>query len=147
MSRPLLRSSAYWSATLRALPELKRQFLRFLVVGAIAAGLSFCAYVSLVLLGFHTAWANAASFIAGSTISYCLNRRFTFASPVSGFGRIAAFIALYLFTLIVQVGLNESLLHVFGKNSLVLIAGCWCVAVGVSSVLNFLGLRFLIFRK
>ena len=147
MSRQPSRTSAYWSATYRALPEWKRQFLRFLVVGAIAAGFSFSAYVSLVLLGFHTAWANTASFIAGSTVSYFLNRLFTFAAPMSGFGRVAAFIALYLITLLVQVGLNESLLYVLGKDSLVLIAACWCFAVGVSSIMNFLGLRFFIFRN
>lgn len=147
MIRHLIRAPTPGSARYRATPEWKRQFLRFLIVGGIAASLSFCAYIILVLIGLHTAWANAASFFAGATVSYILNRLFTFAAPLGGFGRIVTFIALYLFTLIVQIGVNEGLLRVVGKDRLVYIAGCWCFAVGVSSVLNFLGLRFLVFRK
>ena len=128
------------------LPPIVRQFLAFLPIGGVAAAFSFAAYIALVLAGFHTALANAASFVMGATISFVLNRIFTFASPRGGMGRLAAFIGLYLVTLGVQVGLNEGLLAIFGKANPMAITGCWCAAVGVSSILNFLGMKFLVFR-
>ena len=71
-------------APLRDLPRLWRQFLRFVVVGAIATALQFLILSACVeFLGWDPVPASGLGFALSACLNYVLNRRFTFESTVA----------------------------------------------------------------
>ena len=122
---------------------LLRQARRFVVVGGLAAVLDYGSYRLLLLLDMPIDPAKAVGFVLGTTLSYLLNRSWTFEAA----GRahvVGRFVALYATTLAVNVGVNAAGVRLLdGVTGRITIA--WLVAQGVASTLNFLGMRYLVF--
>jgi putative flippase GtrA len=88
------------------------------------------------------------SFVAGAVWAFFANRTFTFRRGVTGWGGVAAFVAVYFGTLIVNVAVNSAVLAVLPASlprSLAL-GGAWFVATGLSASLNFIGMKVFVFR-
>jgi putative flippase GtrA len=122
---------------------LVRQASRFVVVGVLAALLDYGSYRLLLLADVPIDPAKAVGFVLGTTLSYLLNRSWTFGAA----GRahvVGRFVALYATTLAINVGVNAVLVRLLdGVTGRITIA--WLVAQGVASALNFLGMRYLVF--
>ena len=122
---------------------IRGQAARFVVVGALTALADYGVYRLLLALELGISPAKAAGFVVGTTLSYLLNRSWTFgaAGDSHAAGR---FLGLYAATLIINVGVNAvavaALDGVTGR-----IAVAWLIAQGVASLLNFLGMRHLVF--
>jgi len=56
------------------------QFIRFLTFGAIAVGLNFAIYSSLIFMHSHYIVANCVAFVFGAVIEFYLNKRWVFRS-------------------------------------------------------------------
>jgi len=120
------------------------QLARFLVVGLSAVGTDFLTYMAMVNIGgLPTTPSKIVSFVAGAVISFILNRSFVFRADASPASRQAAeFAFLYATTL----GLNA------GVNAFSLDLGCaksfaWLIATGASTVANFAGMKWIVFRS
>jgi putative flippase GtrA len=120
-----------------------RQARRFVVVGVLAALLDYGSYRLLLLVDVPIDPAKAVGFILGTTLSYLLNRLWTFGAG----GRahvVGRFLALYATTLVINVAVNAVLVRLLdGVTGRITIA--WLIAQGVASALNFLGMRYLVF--
>lgn len=124
---------------------LRTQVVRFLLTGGFSAvvdqGLNLLLHF---VFGVGTTSAKAISFIAGTTVAYLINRRWTFAAEPSR-ARFAAVVALYATTFAVQVFLYKVLYDVFDD-------GVWwstvafVIAQGTATVINFIVQRAVIFR-
>lgn len=124
---------------------LRTQIIRFLLTGVLSAivdqGLNLLLHF---VLGLGTLPAKALSFIAGTTVAYLINRRWTFAAEPSR-ARFAAVVALYATTFAVQVALYKVLYDAFDD-------GVWwstvafVIAQGTATVINFVVQRLVIFR-
>jgi putative flippase GtrA len=129
---------------------LKAQIVRFVAIGAVAAGVDLGVYAGLLALGVWAPLAKAVSFILGTTTAYLLNRRFTFASSSGGAGRFLGFVVLYGSTFAVNVGVASLVLHVMHAPSINpgLLAGflSWFVAQACATTINFIVMRTVIFR-
>ena len=124
------------------------QLVRFVISGVIAAVVDFG---TLIILN----WVKAnmkkpvASFIAGTTTAYMINRRWTFKAEASG-KRVAAVAVLYLTTFAVQnlIFWAAPFLLVdqwgWGRGPSDTVA--FVVAQGVATVVNFIVQRTVIFR-
>lgn len=123
---------------------LARQARRFVLVGGLAAVLDYGSYRLLLLLDVPIDPAKAIGFVLGTTLSYLLNRSWTFEAA----GRahvVGRFLALYGTTLVVNVGVNAVGVRLLdGVTGRITIA--WLVAQGVASTLNFFGMRQVVFR-
>lgn len=119
--------------------------VRFLAVGVGTMALDFCTYRSLLALGVMVALAKAVGFVVGTTASYLLNRSWTFRSTV-GHSALVGFLALYGVTLLVNVGVNHLLLQALGGLPYRIEAAFLCAQV-VTSALNFLGMRYVVFAR
>ena len=126
---------------------LVSQLGSFVVVGVLAAMVDFGIYHLLLNLGLWVAVSKGISFILGTTTAYLLNKRFTFTGAnTGGKGRFAGFVALYGTTFAVNVGMNSLVLYLLPPldhdTSL-----AWLVAQGTATAINFVMLRYVIFKN
>src|SRR3954447_4366237 len=118
---------------------------RFLVVGIGTLLLDFSTYRLLLALAVPVSPAKATGFVVGTTASYLLNRSWTFESRASH-RALFGFLALYGVTLLVNVAVNQFLLAAFGSVPHRIEAAFVC-AQAVTSALNFLGMRYVVFAE
>jgi putative flippase GtrA len=128
----------------RSKEGLKEELLRFLIVGGGALVTDFSVYFGALWLvaDISPSAAKVASFIAGATWSFVMNRKYVFRSTAAFHRQIVPFALLYL----VSLGLNT------GVNAFALDQGlpkllAWFFATGTSTVSNFLGMKLVVFRN
>ena len=117
---------------------------RFLVVGATTVAIDLASYRLLMWVGLAVALAKGLGFIAGTVFAYHANRLWTFAAQ-GGRRRFVAFYALYAATLALNVAINSAALFLLGGGEPAL-AMAFLAATGASATLNFLGMKFLVFK-
>ena len=125
---------------------LAAQLGRFVAIGVLSALVDFGVYHLLLGVGTWVHAAKAVSFILGTTTAYLLNRRFTFAASTGGRSRFAGFLLLYATTFVLNVGVNALMLAVLPEMPL-RISLAWVVAQGTATVINFVMLRTVVFRR
>ena len=130
-----------------ALP-LRVQLTRFVIAGGLSAIVDFGLLVLLMQLGLSHTPAKAASFVAGTTTAYLINRRWTFRMAHSN-RRFLAVVLLYGLTFALQVGLFSllfTLLTAQGLDRLPTQVTGFVIAQGVATTVNFIVQRSVIFR-
>jgi putative flippase GtrA len=119
---------------------------RFVVVGGTTVIIDLISYSVLLMVGFNSFYAKGLSFSFGATFAYLANLKVTFRRNNYGIRQFILFILLYLLTLGVNVMSNEFILDVFdAKISTFIMA--FLVATSISASLNFLGMKFIIFKQ
>ena len=138
---------------------LKKQIIKFTVVGAIAALADLSFYYLLlqtlpeqVMTAFsNESIAKGLSFIIGTTVTYYLNKFWTWKKKGRSTRGLFKFLALYACSLIMNVAVNALLLYLLHNMAMLqnlpnkyLIA--FIGAAGASAVVNFLGQKFWVFK-
>lgn len=134
------------TATQPAQPGLAAQLSRFVVVGVLSAFVDFGVYHALLSLGTWVHLAKAVSFILGTTTAYLLNRRFTFTATEGGSARFAGFVLLYGTTFAINIGMNALMLAVLPQLPF-RTSVAWVIAQGTATLINFVMLRTVVFRR
>ncbi|WP_425546433.1 GtrA family protein [Amycolatopsis minnesotensis] len=130
----------------RQSPGLVGQLIRFVLIGGFCALVDSGIYWLLLQTGLWVHFAKAISFIAGTTTAYFLNKRFTFSGGVKGgMAQVGGFVLLYTVTFFVNVGVNALMLAVLPEFRWK-VALSWVIAQGMSTLINFVMLRLVIFR-
>jgi len=125
---------------------IKREAAIFLIVGSLTVLIDFFSYRGLVFYGLETSPAKASSFLIGTVFAYFANRNWTFSHNTHKKGSAWRFAGLYATTLTANVGVNKMILHFLtGFSFSVQIA--FLFATGVSTILNFLGMKFFVFKE
>ncbi len=138
---------------------LKKQLIKFTLVGILAAFVDLSVY-SLMLFVYpeklfglipNVVMAKTTSFLAGLTVTYYFNKRWTWRKKDKSSIRLLKFSLLYGFSLIMNVSTNSILLYILYHNPILanlpfkyLIA--FCGASGMSALVNFTGQRFWVFK-
>ena len=117
----------------------------FLVVGSITVGIDLLTYRILLWLGVEIWISKTISFITGTIFAYFSNKIWTFDRAEGGTKRAAGFLVLYGTTLLLNVLVNALVIHILGRGEVGLALG-FLAATGTSATLNFLGMKFLVFR-
>ena len=107
-------------------------------------------YSLMLALGWPIWLSRAISFILGTSTSYLLNRKLTFHGANTGntTAKAGAFALVYIVTFFVNWGTNQlltTLTHAQG-NSL-LLGICWVVGQGLGTLINFVMLKWVVFRE
>lgn len=125
---------------------IKRELGIFLIVGVLTVVLDFVCYRGLIYLGSTgVATAKAIGFLAGTLFSYFANRFCTFGHQSHPSGTALRFGLLYASTLGTNVLINSLILKLFtGIPAALPLA--FLIATAVSASLNFLGLKFFVFK-
>ena len=122
--------------------KTKKELGRFLVAGFSAVGTDLASYYLLLQFISHSP-AKTLSFALGTAVAYVFNKYFTFEKPERNFQEMGKFVVLYTGTLCANVTVNKMVL-IFAVNSVFL---GFLAATGVSTILNFFGQKFWVFRS
>lgn len=120
--------------------KLKKELKRFLIAGFSAVGTDLVTYYILLNFLSHDV-AKAISFLLGTIVAFVINKYWTFEKHDKSYKEIVQFTILYGLTLGANVITNKFILV---QMDSVLFA--FLVATGVSTVLNFLGQKFWVFK-
>jgi len=123
-----------------------RQAKIFLVVGLATVLIDYVVYSMMVSLGAGIMISKAIGFMSGTVFSYFSNKHWTFESAISKKNDFIAFGALYALALALNIISNNIVIYFVGYlQTGMLIA--FFIATGLSAVLNFLGMKFWVFRS
>jgi putative flippase GtrA len=119
------------------------QALRFLLVGGTTVAIDFVVYVLLHRLGLPLTPAKTVSFVVATVCAYVFNRTFTFGAR-GGTHVALRFTLLYAAALLCNVGVNAVMLSQLPEGRVGIVVAFLC-AQAVSSTLNFVGMRYVVF--
>ncbi len=120
--------------------QIKKELKRFLVAGFSAVGTDLATYY-ILLNFFNTDIAKAISFLLGTIVAFIINKYWTFEKHEKSYAEIAKFGILYSATLGANVITNKIILDMF---NITIVA--FLIATSVSTVLNFIGQKWWVFR-
>ena len=124
---------------------VNRQIRRFLVVGSLTVLVDLASYRLCLETGLPVPLAKTIGFLTGTIFAYFVNRFWTFQSQRSH-AALFKFLLLYLSTLLTNVGVNQIVFEAVpaGERGQLF---AFVVATSVSATLNFLGMKYIVFRK
>lgn len=125
------------------------QLFRFVAIGGFCAIIDFGTYSMLLgLAGWPTWLSKSISFILGTTASYFINRKFTFSAAGTGNSKAkaGAFALVYTVTFFVNTGSNELLVQLFQAHEPWQFTLFWVIAQGLGTLINFVMLKWVVFR-
>ena len=125
---------------------LKSEISRFLLVGSTSVLIDFIIYLFLlIILELETEISKGIGFSGGALFAYFANKNYTFNSSKKGFFAFLLFFSLYITTLFVNIVTNELGLSFLGEGGLGIGLSLF-IATGLSALLNFIGMKYLVFR-
>lgn len=124
--------------------KFKKELLRFLIAGFSAVGTDLTVYYFSLAFLSHSP-AKTISFLSGAIVAYVINKYWTFEKKEWSHLEIIKFLALYIFTLGVNVSLNRLSLNIFNGLILNYVFSAFLVATAASTVLNFIGQKWWVF--
>lgn len=116
------------------------QIARFGAAGLANVGVDLSVYAALLFLGAPIPLAKGVAFACGTTFAYFANKNWTFRAGKGNSRQFAAFAALYAASMAVNVGANSAVIALLGGDFLGK-AAAYCVALGLSATMNFIGMR------
>ena len=119
-----------------------KEVLRFLVGGGTAVVVDFCIYRLLLLFSWNMDIAKMISFICGAGVGFIINKFWTFERKQFVIKEMLKYVALYTCTGVINAIVNRCTLSIINIQ----IIG-FLVATGVSTVLNFLGQKYVVFER
>lgn len=118
-----------------------KEILKFLVGGGSAVVVDALFYAILkAYIDFSV--AKAISYILGAFVGFIINKLWTFESKKFKVAEIYKYIILYACSALVNTGVNKFVIWFIPSTVLAFLC-----ATGTSTVMNFLGQKFLVFRK
>ena len=119
-----------------------KEVLRFLVGGGTAVVVDFCIYRLLLLFSWNMDIAKMISFICGAGVGFIINKFWTFERKQFVIKEVLKYVVLYTCTGVINAIVNRCTLSIINIQ----IIG-FLVATGVSTVLNFLGQKYVVFER
>lgn len=121
---------------------VKSQFSRFVLVGGISTIINYALFFLLFrMFGINYIAASATGYVVGTLFGYIFNARLTFRSK-PGLSVVPYFL-VYLFSLIASLGVLKFFASSVGINPMY----ANILAIGFSTVTNFLGSRYIAFNE
>ena len=125
------------------LSELKK----FLAVGMIAVSLDWGIYLALVnFLGLGAVLSKSLSYIIGTMFAFVANGRLVFQSDLAPVNFLKHLL-LYTFSLLANTLLFAYWESKFSFESTIILGTALLTSTFVSTVINFVGMRFWVFKK
>ena len=126
---------------------MKREIGLFVINGLVSVVIAYCAYLALADYGMQLYLANGIAYVAGMAYGFFANKSLTFRDKEKiSLSKVVSYCLLYAATLLINIATNILMLDVL-KDFSIRIQLAFFVAISLSTVLNFLGLKYLVFSK
>lgn len=124
--------------------QLHKEFIRFLVIGGIATIISYSSFfISLRFFGIHYLLANVIGFICGTSFGYPMNKHWTFKKSHQKQSHLPQYFFIYLTSLAISTIFLKITVDYVG----IIPEIASFLGIGITTCTNFLGLRFIVFKK
>lgn len=146
--------------SLSNIAPLKKQLIKFTLIGVLAVLVDLvCYYIFLNVLpssiafGFEIEdFSKAMSFLCGMSVTYTLNKLWTWKAKTRSNKRVFNFIILYGSSLLINVFANSTTLDLLHEIEILKILDykyliAFIVATWISASVNFIGQKFWVFRS
>ena len=120
----------------------KKELGRFLIGGSSAVITDYLVYTLLLKFLVMVSAAKLIAFVSGSIVGFIINKFWTFESKGLLRYEIIKYAILYAITAYLNVFVNNLALNYFLPTWL-----AFLFATGASTIANFLGQKFFVFRK
>ena len=120
--------------------KIKKELLRFLIAGFSAVGTDMVTYYLLLKI-LDPDLSKGISFLLGTIVAFFINKYWTFERTEKSMGEVIKFGVLYGLTFWANVLTNKLILD---QTQIVIVA--FIIATGVSTVLNFVGQKWWVFK-
>ncbi|NVN06301.1 GtrA family protein [Asaia spathodeae] len=119
-------------------------FIRFLIVGGISTAVNYAVFYILLGLGLQYQWASACGFVAGVLVGFPLNKAWTYGDSSRMTAAVLySYIAVYLTSLIINIAAITMLVDFARIEPRI----ANFVTIIITTMTNFLGTKFWVFRK
>ena len=123
---------------------MKTQLSKFLMVGMACTVLNYSTFLIFYkLISINFLIASCIGYIAGLVFGYYLNRSWTFESEADSYFLIFKYFLIYMISLFTSLVLLNVLVVKF--SLLIEIASIF--VIGYSTLFNYIGTKFLVFKK
>lgn len=122
---------------------IRRQFIRFAVIGVVSNLTLYALYIVLTWLGMGPKTAMSLLYITGSVGTYFFNHRWTFQMGNYDSGKLARYLAVYLSGYIINFGMLFIFVDSLGKPHQ-LVQG---IMIIILACLTFLLLKYWVFHE
>lgn len=122
--------------------KIKKEIFRYLVAGLSAVATDLILYYLLLNI-ISYAPSKAVSFLGGTAVAFFINKYWTFEKKEKSLKEVIGFLCLYLSTLVINVLVNKLSIFIFPGW----IFFAFLAATGTSTILNFIGQKWFIFKK
>ncbi len=120
--------------------KINQELIRFLVTGICAVCIDLGCYF-LISNFLSKDFSKGISFVLGSLFAYFINKYWTFQKPEKKYTQMLKFGVLYAFSLGINVLVNKITLDI---THIIFLS--FFIATGVTTVLNFIGQKWFVFK-
>lgn len=120
------------------------QFLKFMLVGTLNTALGYAViFACMYLLGLSAVLSNVTGYLFGLTISYALNRSFTFKSTSKSKTELLRFLIVFLIAYLANLGVLLASIRYAGMHEGMAQVLAGAVYVATSFLMN----KYYVFRR
>ena len=122
---------------------LASELFRYVLVGGMAIVIDAISYYCLIeFTNLDLHWAKRYSFIIGALWAFIMNKLFTFQSKGAKVSEPVLFSIIYTLGFVLNSASHDLVYSLSNSKT-----ASFIVATGLSTVSNFLGQKFIVFRK
>lgn len=126
---------------------IKREVAFFVANGLISVAIAYLVYRILISGGLPIFLSNGLAYLSGVVYGFLANKKLAFrdASALS-FRMLSRYFLWHVFTLMLNVGVNSAVFAVIEYWMFGLTIS-FLLAISITSILNYLGLKYFVFKK
>ena len=126
---------------------MKKQFKRFVIVGAATVAIDYLIYYILVKNFGTNNYFKGISFAAGASFSYIFNSLFSFEQKRLSKRQLTKFMTTYIISLLANVHINSMILNMnWHSLQYISLYVSFIAATLTSTMLNFTLMNFYVFK-
>ena len=120
------------------------QFFRFVIVGSISTIINYSSfYLFYTFLTINYVVSSATGYVTGLLVGFVINKNWTFGAE----GQYRKFIFTYLIIYILSLLIGVMFIRFLVEELEIMPEIANIMVIGVTTLTNFIGVKFLVFKK
>jgi putative flippase GtrA len=125
----------------------KNTIFRYIIAGCISTCIDFLVYRILLISTEYINISKAVGLCTGITISYFINKIWTFEAKSTSIKELIYFIILYTISNITNIIVNRIILYNIGIDKEIYILFAFSISAVIAAAINYFGMKYIVFKK